>query len=47
MGLKWRNHHTEGKGQDRKTLHRSSPIFCKLLKRNNRKFPLQWQGTFP
>jgi hypothetical protein len=47
VSLEWRDDHTKGKGQDRKTLHRSSPIFCMLLKRNNRKFPHQWQGTFP
>jgi len=50
MRLKWRNHHAEGKSQDRKTLHRSSPILCTLLctrlKRKNRKFPKEWQGTF-
>jgi hypothetical protein len=31
MRLKWRNHHAEGKSQDRKTLHRSSPILCTLF----------------
>jgi hypothetical protein len=29
--LKRRNHHAEGKSQDRKTLHRSSPILCTLF----------------
>ena|ERR1700704_445727 len=47
VSLKWRNKHAKGKDQDGKALHRSSPIFCTLLKRNNRKFPDQWQGTFP
>ena len=47
MSLERRSNDADGKGQDRKTLHRTSPVICTRLMGKNRKFLEEWKGTFP